>query len=537
MLWWLIACSGGDKDAVAPGPELVPLEAPALTRRLSLDLRGVLPTVEELDEVEADPAAVDELREAWLHSPEIEDRLVAFFAESWHTEVDEFQARHYDYHLDDDQEYVFERSVGQEPLRLMAYIAMNDLPWRDTVTADYTVVNDLLAGLWGMDYPEGATGWQVARYLDNRPAVGVLSTNGLWWRYYTTEFNQNRGRAAAMSRILLCADFLLRPVSFASADSLLESDDVSAMVRTEPTCLACHSSMDPLAASMFGFYWTAAYSIYEMQTYHPERERLGEALMEVSPAYFGTPISGLADMGLLIASDERFYQCTTQRMTEALLRRTTGVSDYAMLQDLREDFRAADHRLLPLISAITDTDAYRAGSLGDSATEETADREITRRMMSPKQLVATVEDLTGFHWVWQGYEMLDDDTFGYRILVGGVDGVYQLKPQQDPGVTWGLVVQRLSEAAADYVVEHELVAQDITPRLFTDVDLESTPEDAAFQSLLTDLCRRLYGPRPDAARVTALSGLWSELNALEGPAEAWKGTLSAMLRDPEFVSY
>ena len=34
---------------------LVPLDAPRLARRLSLDLRGVLPSTEELDAVEADP--------------------------------------------------------------------------------------------------------------------------------------------------------------------------------------------------------------------------------------------------------------------------------------------------------------------------------------------------------------------------------------------------------------------------------------------------------------------------------------------------
>ena len=52
----------------------------------------------------------------------------------------------------------------------------------------------------GAELGQGATGWQVSRYTDGRPAAGVLSTNGLWWRYYSTVSNLNRSRAAAISR-------------------------------------------------------------------------------------------------------------------------------------------------------------------------------------------------------------------------------------------------------------------------------------------------------------------------------------------------
>ena len=53
MLWALLACS--------PEPPLVPLDAPRLLRRVSLDLRGTLPELEQLDAVEKDPAALYEI--------------------------------------------------------------------------------------------------------------------------------------------------------------------------------------------------------------------------------------------------------------------------------------------------------------------------------------------------------------------------------------------------------------------------------------------------------------------------------------------
>ena len=164
--------------------------------------------------MEADPAALQTLRDTYLDDPRLEDRLVSLFAERWHTRVDVFDIEYYDYHLDPLEEFAFEQAVGEEPLRLIARIAVEDRPWVEIVTTDTTVANEVLGALWPLDYPEGETGWQEVHYTDGRPAVGVLATNGLWWRFNTDNSNMNRKRAAALARLLLCVDYLARPVSF-----------------------------------------------------------------------------------------------------------------------------------------------------------------------------------------------------------------------------------------------------------------------------------------------------------------------------------
>ena len=107
-----------------------------------------------------------------------------------------------------------------EPLRLLAPIAVRDVPRSGIAMAYYTLADDLLADIWPLDYPAGETGWQEATYTDGRPPAGVLSTNGLWWRYVTSNSNMNRSRVAAISRILLCEDYLERPVSFSETAGL-----------------------------------------------------------------------------------------------------------------------------------------------------------------------------------------------------------------------------------------------------------------------------------------------------------------------------
>ncbi len=156
--------------------QLLPLSDPQRLRRASLDLRGVLPSADELDQVAEDGSAFAALRDDYLADPAFEERLVTLLSERWRTRVDVFDIVYQDYGLPPEEEFNFERSVGEEPLRLMAHVAAEDLPWTEIVTADYTLANELLAEIWPLDYPDGESGWQKAYYTDGRPAAGVLAS-------------------------------------------------------------------------------------------------------------------------------------------------------------------------------------------------------------------------------------------------------------------------------------------------------------------------------------------------------------------------
>lgn len=530
MIVLLLSCTG---EPTPPEARLLPLDGVALARRVSLDVRGVLPTPSELDAVEADPAALDALTEDWLQDPRLEDRLVSLFAERFHTKLDDFETRSYDYFLPAELDQEFLRSVGEEPLRLMAHVAMNDDPWTDIVTADYTMANEMLDEIWQLDYPTDTSGWQEAWYLDERPAAGILSTNGMWWRYVTNTSNLNRARAAAISSLLLCNDYLARPVSFSQTASLGTS--AGEAIKTEPACVGCHVSIDPLAANLFGFYTLIGYNPDEMGNYHPDRENMGEDLLGVTPGYFGTPIGGLADLGVSIAQDPRFVRCTARSVAESLWRRPALTEDFSEIELYRQDFIDGGLTLRALLRAILSSETYRAGALGPAATEADQDQR-TIRMLSADQLGTVFADLTGFSWYYQSYEMLGNDTTGFRVLAGGVDGETVGSPQADPGLTWALVVKRLAEGAAAYAVETELV-EGGERRFFTTVTLEDRPGDATFDAELADLHWRLYGVRADTTRLADASALWTAIEAEAGAAEAWKGLASGLLRDPELVGY
>lgn len=536
----LIACADDPTpvaDVESPAAEvLVELDPPRLLRRLSLELRGTLPTVEELDAVEADPSLLDSYQAQFLDDDRFEERYVRLLAERWRTRLDKFELQYYDFDLEPEQEYEFDRAVGEEPLRLMAHVAVNDLPWTDIVTADYTMANELLGSIWPLEYPTDGSGWEVSRYTDGRPAGGVLTTNGLWWRYITNISNMNRARVAAISRLLLCQDMLARPVSLSGAVALSDENGTANAIKSNDGCISCHSAIEPLASSLFGFWTVISYNPDELSTYHAERERMGEEYLGYEPGYFGKPLGGLVDLGPAIANDSRFYWCAAEGTAEVFWHRSIDEDDFDQIEALRQSFVDNDILMRPLIDAVLDTPEWRAGALTDEATEADEERYLTWRNMSPDLASDAIEDVTGFRWMYEGFDQMDNDDPGYRVLAGGVDGYQVNRTQQDPGMTWALTRQRLAQAAASSVVTADLTAG-AERKALQFVTVDSRPGDEDFTAELEALHWRLYAVRADDERLAALGELWTSIHEFAGPTEAWSRTLSVMLRDPEFLGY
>ncbi|MCP4804133.1 MAG: hypothetical protein GY913_20155 [Proteobacteria bacterium] len=513
-------------DSTAPTASVyVELDAPRLLRRMSLDLRGILPRVEELDAVEQDPSLLATYRDAYLEDPHLEDALVERLAERWHTRVDVFSGEWYDFGLTERDEFLFEKSVGEEPLRLIARTIVEDRPYGEIVTSDKVVANEMLGSIWPIDRPEGS-GWVESTWTDGRPAAGILASNGLWWRYDTDAFNQNRARAAAIFRLLICEDFLARPVSL---DAAVGSDPETA-IRSEPACQACHSAIEPVAAGLFGFWVESQHSAAELSSYHAEREQWGVDALDVELAWFGQPYYGLDDLGGLIAQDARFDRCAVESWSESLWRRPVSESDFDRLSELQAAYDGDGGRVKALLRAITDDEVYRAGGLSRPTPAE----EQTTRMVAIHQLASASAELSGFAWLDEGIDHLAEDGRGFRILGGGVNGTSVTGPQRDPGLTWVLVTQRLAQGTASDLVRRELLNGDRL--LFTHATLETTPEDEAFDAELAHLRWALTARRADADVVAADRALWVAVESADGAEAAWRSVLEAILRDPEYVS-
>lgn len=525
MIWLWLSCAQPESSELFEAPS-DPLPKTRLLRRISLDLRGKLPSLDDYSQIQNNEKSIEDLTLQYLESKEFESRVMYWMADIWHTRVDEFDIVTDDFDLDSAEWwYTFNRAVGEEPLRLMAHVAATDRPWSEIVTADYTMANELLGDIFPIDYPQNGKGWLPATYTDGRPPVGVLGTNGLWWRYPTDAFNKNRTRAATITRLLLCDDYLLRPVTFEASPQVLENTDLA--LQTDPACLTCHASLDPLAASMFGFWWVEQFNPLEATYYHPEREGMGAEELSTTPAWFGQPVTSFAEVGQYISTDPRFRQCAVRHYAQALLRRPMDAKDYDVLDILRTHFE--DNQLLtkPLVNAITQTSEYRSASPLDQHSEIR-----TTHFLTPDLVRSSIKDLVDYDWTNLDEPYLD---YQFRAMAGGADGFQTFNSQLYPSLTTSLVNKRLIQRAATILVAEKL--PDDGKGIFKGISLNTGPTEPVFQDKLDDLRLLLHGyeSEPEWRDQTLL--LWQQAYVIGGADLAWETVVSAMLQDVDYVGY
>jgi hypothetical protein len=532
------ACDPSTVDSGTESPAL--MEPERLAARIKLDLLGERPTDAELSAVEtaADPyAEIDTLTERWLADEGFEALLVSRFADQYRTRAD-----HYVVGADGDAQFLdetykalFQRSVGEEPLRFLARVAADDLAWTESLTADWSMGNDKLLTHFPMTEIQGGRvssgDWRPVRYSDGRPAAGVLATNGLWWRYTSTADNRNRGRAAALSRILLCDHRYEAPVDFTSGDPSLPAGE---RLVSDPACVGCHATIDPLASTLYGFWRTHPESYTEALRYYPSREQDWQRYTGVEPGYYGQEAPSLWHVSRAVVADPRFLTCAVDTTWSFYLGRTATLGETDRASADREAFLDGSLRYRSLVRAVLGNPYYRSDDPTHTGTTGP-------KRLGPDQLAAAVEALTGYRWTVEGgIDAVVNDDHGFRILAGGVDGILVTEAPETDSATIRLVHQRLAEAAASYAVAAEASLDPSARTLLTELpNLSESPTDERARAQLRALVRRIHtrSPGTDSEDITRLLTLYRALEEDSSPQEAWSGCIAALLQHPDFGSY
>lgn len=531
------------ESAPEPGATLEPLSSREQLIRLSMDLRGTHPTEDELRAIEASPELYDAFVDRYLQTPQFLDRMMEVFNQAFQTRTGDTYYDPADAGMEGVDERALAKAVGDEPLRLIRHIIENDLPYSEVVQAPYTMSNELLSAWWDIDYPSDAVGWQAGQYRDQRPAAGVLSMTTFWQRYPSAGGNANRHRANAISRVLLCDDFLSRPIVLnrTAIDQLMQDPEMA--IRDNSGCQACHSSLDPLAANVFGFFRedNDDESLAAGRTYYGENELAWKNYAGRSPSYFGRPTANIPELGAAIAEDPRFVQCAVRTVFEGLNQRTPTDEDWTQLEGHRATFELSGLNVRSLVSDIVRSDAYKTKRVvGDDGLSE---RLSTVKIASPSQLAAVIEQITGYRWTFDGVDGLDENVRGLGVLAGGIDSRTVRIPAANPSLGLALVHERLSQAAAYYVVTHDFDPNRTDEaRLLTFVTPNDRPEShrSAFQAQIEALYLKSTGLplQAGASEPAELMELWDNVYALSAsPTTAWTAVVSAVLRDPRVVLY
>lgn len=536
---------GSDTDGDLP-EGVVRLEPEARLVRISMALRGRRPSAEDLARIRDDPDALEDLVASYL-----ETREFGAIVRDLHDEALLLQT---DYivppagfpstgPLADADPYHLNRSVTQAPLRFIEHVIAQDRPYSDIVTADETMANAVVAALWGLPYDAQAGGWQSTTWNDGRPGAGILSDSWLLSRYSSTPANANRGRANAIARALLCTDFLDRDLELDAEVDLADPEAVADAVSTVPSCIACHNTLDPLASYFDDFVgqYLSLEATYPLSLYY---ENYFSGLLQIpvrDPSYFGTAAQGLDGLGQAIAQDPRFARCATRRFYAYFHQLDLDEVPADEIETHLEAFEASGLDAKALVASIVTADAF-------AVSHATRDDVEARGMfkLRPIQIELLLAQLTGFEWRTdlRAYDLgrvdlLDDSFLGYRVLAGGIDGVYVTRSSHTWSATSNLVFERATAHAARAVVRSDLDLDDPSARrLLTAID-ELPPSEAALREQIAVLQERIGGTPPsDEERELGWSLFRAALEHTSGNLErSLEITITALLRDVEVAFY
>lgn len=546
----------GDDAGVTPSPTAVYLTPTQHLTRASLALRGLRPSVEDLQAVNADPSVLGDIVDGYLATPEfgatiremhdealllrVEDNLFTFPATATFT-------GHTAYEVND--------SWTGEALRLIEDIVMTDQPYTKVVTADYTMSNATNAQIWGYTHTGPANQWTRTPFPDARGAAGVLGVEAIYHRHRSAGFNYNRGRANLISGAFLCHDYAHADIMVDTSVDLSDPEVVANAVVANPSCAGCHQTLDPLASYLFPFRNTIQLNQvqrgdidYPLGGYIPAREGSWRQFNKRAPMFFGTTADKLPGLGQAIAADPRFAKCTATRFASYLTEVPTADLDGRWIAQLQATLEDNDFNAKKLVKAIVMSDAFRLSSDTDAALAETV---VGMQKLRPAQLSRMIKDATGFVWTTPNTakmrnldygqpDLLDSDLLGFRVLAGGIDDYYVTTPVHTTTTTSSLVAKSLASSAADFVVEHDAGAAAADRTLFTKAAVGSTDE-AAIRAQLAYLHARLYGEIVDATspEVEETFALFTAAKAAanNNQRRAWKLVLVGMLTDVRALTY
>ncbi len=519
MVWVLSACEsrdGGQVQIVREASEEsardwgVSVEQVTLPwlARTSLDLRGKRPSAAEVEAVLAGTVSANDLLQAWMEEPDFAHQQAWYWNDAFHTAVWMEQEEKFRRFMLSDAE---RQSLGFEPMAFVEQVLLDGRPFTDVVTTSSVPSNPVLSDIFGDSGDLDDWGWVTPEA--EHPSAGVLGSRVLWMRQYVDFLNHNRARANFVTSTFLCMDYLEREVVFDF--SSISLDAVETAIQTQPECVACHASLDPLASVLGTFQDGVNLELDQMGMPSSFKERWFAGWKE--PNYFGQPMNSISDLGAYLAVDARFSQCVVKRTWEALVpeRALSDLDVYA----LTNHFVESDYDLRDVLTRIVVSPEYR---------------EQPKRVLRPEQLYGVLLQLGVDPDSEPGRE-LGEVVWSpeRRVMFGSTDDVGVLSA--NPAFTVGHHVQL--EWISNQLMEilRADINQSIDRRqILTAYDLPGSIESVRQQLIEWKQVLHADNTESDETTIDTLVTVWQQV-AAQDEVVAWSTVLAILVHDPKMV--
>jgi hypothetical protein len=587
-LLWLAACGEPEPAHPAPSPEPAPVSTePTVPAdllspreraiRASMAVRGIRPSPGELAAIDLDPDGLATLVATWVESPEFLATMRDLHAQDLavRTDADNDTLMPARGPFEGANQEVLADSILEEPLVLVEHIIAENRPYTEIVTADYMMADQTLAGIYGVAWDPAGPAWQESHWVDGRPHAGLLSDSQLFRRHQSAGSNFHRGRGNFVASALLCDDFGSRDVVVEGGVDLADEVAVADAVQNNPSCVGCHQALDPLAALFWGYRPLLQFkainlahdmdcemspfadeppqadvspiedACYPLRHYTPANEGMWADWGLRPPAYYGTPVSRLDDLGQLIADDPRFSRCTVERFWSYLAQTDLDAMAPERVAELQAGFEESGYDAKKLVSTMVLSDDFLARSDAGVVGRPVVPLMVAR----PEAYARTIANLTGFTWLanppggdcetgcWERVDLANSDLYGFRAMAGGIDGFLVLQPTGSPTPTRALTWARLAAEAAGYVVNNDLAQPDPALRKLVGV-VGPDDDEATIRAEIARLHERLLGMPADDTDLAEALAVFDAGAAESGRyQDGWKLVIALLLQDPRLVMY
>lgn len=387
--------------------------------------------------------------------------------------------------------------VAAEPLELISYVAKNNKPFSEILTADYTVVNYQSAKVYGLD-PAAIGLTNPGDYYTFKPAklsvtrsgnklavphAGVITTATYLNRWSTTATNLNRARARMTYKFFLATDLLAvaeRPI------------DPSSVTSTNPTrddqyCTSCHKIIDPVASTYQK--WDGGGRFQPTLNWPTDMPQpgFGTAIVDNVQAY----PSALQFLAKQVTGDTRFGMSVLTNVYVGLIgteplpypasddpafegKQKAWQEQNKIFQEILTKFAESNQNVKALVKALVKSPIYRAYSAKDL---DPAQMEAfgTGRLITPESLARKLPATLGIRWM-RG-DKADLLTTDYNLLYGGIDFENVTKRLTSPNAIIGNVGQRMATEMACAATSWDFQKPLANRLLFKYVEPSQYPED------------------------------------------------------------
>lgn len=432
-------------------------------------------------------------------------------------------------------------SVRREGVELMRHIVRTDRPWTDIVSANYTMVNGVMAQYLGATVQGSFTNaaddneWLPAtipsRLGGMREHAGVLSTHAWLTRFPTTPTNRNRHRVSIMARQFLATDInalAVRPID--------DGGNFRIAVMENPACAVCHDTLDPMAAGFQNWneanrflpnksgagkdialpqsYRAGSYPKDAMnQAYYREGDNWFRD--QKAPGFGATPMPGgvtgsntaLQWMGQQIAADSRFAmgavhfwyeglfgraplkQPVDQTSTQYAAQLAAYKAQLAEFEEIAARFRTGGYKVKDLLADLVLSRWFRADkAAGLNATRAAELADVgSVNMLLPTQLNLKLQGLTGITWA-----DFNNPYAGLALNYGDFDGVTRNTRAKSHTMMQSVTIDRLVATQSCNIAMTDMNKQQANRLLFPNVTLADTPATAAGKTAITANVQHLH---------------------------------------------